>query len=211
MTGVSKSYRVPSGTVNVFRNLNLIVPDGTITALTAVSGRGKSTLARLLMGIEPWDDGEIYCSGLPLQQIPARELRRRHQFVQQNPLLAVHPLFSISKILAEPLTISGVPKDRIKRLIQDIMEMLELSPTLLNRLPGELSGGELQRVTLGRALLMEPEYIIMDEPFSALDPKTATLLTGTLKKILGQAGSGALLLSPRPGLVSDLADLTIQI
>lgn len=211
MTGVSKYYRRADGIVPVLNNLNLVIPDQSVTALTAISGWGKSTLALILMQIEPWDDGEIYCSGQPLRSIPPRRLQRRIQFVQQNPLLSVHPMFPVSKILSEPLTVTGLSKAVIKQKIVDILEMLELSPTLLTRLPGDISGGELQRVTLGRALLLEPEYIIMDEPFSALDRDTAGHLAQTIGLALKHTGTGALLLSPQPDTVSTLADEMINV
>lgn len=192
--------------VPVLRGLNLDLPAGSITALLGVSGAGKSTLARLLLGVEPYEHGRIFFSGRPLETVPRRELYRHTQLLFQNPFHAVNPTFTIAEIVAEPLRIRRIPGEEIRRRTLALFSRLELPPACLDRRPDELSGGELQRVTLARALIGEPRYLILDEPFSSLDPARAAALARLLHDVIKRPGLGALLISHHLDHVHDLAD-----
>lgn len=197
--------------------VSLAVAGNEISALTGRSGAGKSTLARILIGLEEPDSGEVFYNGRPLAATPQREFRRSNQMVFQNPLLAVNPLFTVRQIIAEPLRVLPIPaRGSVGRLVDDgriqaAMEHLELPLALLERRPHELSGGELQRVALARALVLEPEFLVLDEPFSALDDLTAMRLLRLLKGLFRRLRLGALFVSHHPRHVAMLADRVITL
>jgi ABC-type dipeptide/oligopeptide/nickel transport system ATPase subunit len=116
----------------------------------------------------------------------------------------VNPLFTVERIIGEPLRIAAW-RDAGAR-IGEVMEWLELPAAYLRRLPHELSGGELQRVALARALALEPEFLILDEPFSALDEPSAAKIMTLLKGIFRRRRLGSLFISHQPHHVAALAD-----
>ena len=124
--------------------------------------------------------------------------------VFQNPCLAVNPLFTVERVIGEPLRIAGARNAAAR--IQEVMEWLKLPRAYAGRLPHELSGGELQRVALARALILEPEFLVLDEPFSALDDLTAMKILLLLKGLFRRLRLGALFVSHHPRHVRALAD-----
>jgi peptide/nickel transport system ATP-binding protein len=192
--------------------VNFTIPEGRVSALMGRSGAGKSTLARIVMGLETPDCGEVLYRGRPLREEPRPSFCRRNQMVFQNPFLAVNPLFSVRQIISEPLRAQKVPAEGVagapagEERIAEVMDWLELPPAFLPRRPHELSGGELQRVALARALVLEPEFLALDEPFSALDDLTAMRLLKLFRAIIERLGLGVLLVSHHPRHVGALAD-----
>lgn len=200
LRGVSKSY----GQVPALTCVDLDLVDGQVNALMGPSGAGKSTLARIVMGFETPDSGEVLYRERPLAAAPRPAFRRRNQMVFQNPLLAVNPLFTVEQIIGEPLRIAGVVPGAER--IAGLLERLELPCHCLRRLPHELSGGELQRVALARALVLEPEFLVLDEPFSALDDLGAMRVLRQFKSAFQSLRLGVLFISHHPRHVRVLAD-----
>lgn len=209
---VSKKYskknqqgkKVP---VRALDNLDLTLYDNTINAIMGPSGCGKSTLARILMGLEKQDSGEIFYKGRPKDTVPIKEFRQQNQMMFQDPLLSVNPAFKIKKIIAEPLRINTTLTGKeIDGKINKYLDMLELPGDILKRYPHELSGGQLQRAVLARALIPEPEFVILDEPFSALDDSTAQRLMVCFHSVFRQLNMGVLLISHHPERVRQMAD-----
>lgn len=213
LRGVGKTYgagRRGKG-VRALDGIDLDLGENRVTALMGRSGAGKSTLARIVIGFEAPDSGEVLFRGTPLAAAPRREFRRRNQMVMQNPFLAVNPLFSVERIIGEPLRIEaaggkGSTAVGGRPRILEVMDWLELPAACAGRLPHELSGGELQRVALARALVVEPEFLVLDEPFSALDDLTARRILRLLQGIFRRLGLGALFVSHHPRQVAALAD-----
>lgn len=205
LRGVAKSYpgRGDSG-VAALAGIDLDLPEGRVTALTGRSGAGKSTLARIVMGFIRADGGSVRYRGRPLEEAPQRRFRRDNQMVFQNPLLACDPLFSVAQVIAEPLHAQRLAHDGGETLA--VMEEMELPPALLGRRPAELSGGELQRVALARALVLRPGFLVLDEPFSALDDLTALRLVRLLKASCRRRRLGALFISHHRRHIRELAD-----
>lgn len=185
-----KTYPFP-----VLKGINLNICENRINAIVGKSGAGKSTLARILMRLDPMDSGNIKYKNQDLGAIPIKEFRIHNQIVFQNPLLSMNPCLKISKILAEPLKISGKNKIYIQKKINDLMDIMEIPASLLTRYPSELSSGQQQRVVLARALSLEPEFIILDESFSSLDQVMAFRLMSHLKKVFHQLNTGILYIS----------------
>jgi ABC-type glutathione transport system ATPase component len=211
LKGVSKFYRQknrkgkPQQTTALDK-VNLKIYNKKINALLGESGCGKSTLSRVLMRLESHDSGEIIYKGKNIESIPKRELRKKNQIMFQNPLLSVNPYFSVRKIVSEPLIINKTDKKEIKERIEHLLEIFSLPFSYLKKFPSELSGGELQRIVLARALVLEPEFLILDEPFSALDEIMAARLTRYFRRIFTQLNIGVLYISHHQKRVKFLAD-----
>jgi peptide/nickel transport system ATP-binding protein len=186
--------------------VNLKIYNGKINALIGPSGSGKSTLARILMKLENFDSGCIRYHSHHLNQVNTREFRRMNQILFQNPYLAVNPTFNVYRTLSEPLEIARVKKIRIRERIHDLLEVIRIPRSYLKRYPSELSGGELQRVVLARALILNPDFIILDEPLSSLDEIMASRLMIHLKEILARTRIGVLFISHHVKQVRALAD-----
>ena len=190
--------------------VNLDIYEQTINALVGESGCGKSTLARLLMRLEDYNSGEIFYKGKDLKTIALKDFREKNQMVFQNPLLSVNPYFKVGKILAEPLIINKTARPEIREKIGHYLEILNLPVSYLEKYPAELSGGELQRVVLARALVLEPEFLILDESLSALDEITADRLLRYFKKIFSVLQMGVLYISHHLKRVTFLADVVTR-
>ena len=186
--------------------VNLEIYDKKINALVGESGCGKSTLSRVIMRLESYDSGEIIYKGKSIESTSKKEFRIKNQIMFQNPLLSVNPYFKVGKILSEPLIFNKNNKKQIKEKIHVLLEILELPLSYLGKYPSELSGGELQRIVLARALVLEPEFLILDEPFSALDEIMAARLIRYFRKIFTQLNIGVLYISHHLKRVKFLAD-----
>jgi ABC-type glutathione transport system ATPase component len=222
--GAAASWR--GGTAASLKALTAVdfdILDGQVNALLGRSGAGKSTLARIVMGFTAPDSGEVLYRDRPVCEAPLAAFRRCNQMVFQNPFLAVNPLFTVGEIIGEPLRTltsvsprtdpvpdegsTAVPGSGEK--ISAILERLELPGACVRRLPHELSGGELQRVVLARALIMEPEFLVLDEPFSALDDLGAMRILRQCQALIRRLGLGVLFISHHPRHVSALADRVV--
>jgi ABC-type glutathione transport system ATPase component len=211
LKGVSKFYvqknrKGKPQQIPALDNVNLKIYDKKINALVGESGCGKSTLSRVLMRLESHDSGEIIYKGKSIQFTSKKEFRKKNQIMFQNPLLSVNPYFNVYKIMAEPLIINKTGKREIKERIDHLLEIFALPFSYLEKYPSELSGGELQRIVLARALVLEPEFLILDEPFSALDEIMAARLTRYFKKVFTHLNIGVLYISHHLKRVKFLAD-----
>lgn len=211
MRGVKKYYyqKVKAGqqrVVSALDHIDLDVYEGRINGLMGKSGSGKSTLARILMGLEKSDAGDILYKGRSLAEIPVKSFRSYNRIMFQNPYLSVNPYFKIRKIISEPLRIAKVPRLEIESRMLTLLEILKIDPRFLNDYPRQLSGGQLQRVVLARALIGRPEFVILDEPFSSLDDIMAHRLIRHFKALFRQYKVGALYISHHPDRIRFMAD-----
>ncbi|MER8532722.1 ABC transporter ATP-binding protein [Mesorhizobium sp. M1005] len=159
--------------VKVLQDVSIKVPRGRTVAVVGESGSGKSTLARVVTGLLPPLSGSISFAGQALSktlETRPKEILRRIQMIYQMPDNALNPRQTVEEVIARPLEfylgLKGAQRDR---RIGELMHMVEMSETYLDRLPAELSGGQKQRVCIARALAADPELIICDEITSALD------------------------------------------
>jgi len=211
LQGVSKTYRhrrfwqTPK-MHKALDDVSLDIYEQQVNVLTGRSGAGKSTLARVILGLEKPDSGRVFFQDQPLTEVARVIFNRGNQMMFQNPYLAVNPFFTIAETVSEPLRIAAARPERIAEKLRDVFALLELPERYLGRRPHELSGGELQRVVLARALVLEPEFLVLDEPFSSLDDLTAWRILLQFKKIFIRLRLGILFISHHPRHVRLLAD-----
>ena len=185
LKNISKSF----GNEKAVSNISMKIPDGSFVVLLGPTGAGKTTTLRLIAGLEKLDAGEITIGGRDVgQDTPAQ--RNVAMVFQQYSL---YPHLTVKENLAFPLRspILKTPEDQIAVKVKEVAEILQISHKLDNRAT-ELSGGEMQRVSIGRALVRNPSIYLMDEPLSSLDAKLRTDLRVELQRI--QANLGATLL-----------------
>ncbi|WP_375485534.1 sulfate/molybdate ABC transporter ATP-binding protein [uncultured Jatrophihabitans sp.] len=159
-------------------DINLSVRSGTLTALLGPSGGGKSTLLRIVAGLEKADEGSVLIDGDDATTVPPRH--RDVGFVFQHYAAFTH--LSVFKNIAFGLEIRKRPKDEIRKRVNDLLELVHLEQ-FADRLPAQLSGGQRQRMALARALAVEPKVLLLDEPFGALDAKVRKELRDWLRRL----------------------------
>ncbi|MEW6581093.1 MAG: ABC transporter ATP-binding protein [Chloroflexota bacterium] len=211
-TFTTNGHLGPAQNIEAVRDVSLEVYEGEVVGLVGETGSGKSTLGRLLVGLLSPEAGSIAFEGNPLalnNSSTSKRLRRRIQLIPQDPFDSVSPYLSVGQIVREPLDVQGTdtPVKRAEQ-VQDALAAVGL-PTLdafLARHPHELSGGQLQRVVIARALVLEPKLIVADEPVSMLDASEQAKLITLLKAIQNERGIGLLLISHDLALVRKVAD-----
>jgi osmoprotectant transport system ATP-binding protein len=159
-------YGVSQG--EILRELNLEVTLGETLVLLGRSGSGKTTTLKLINRLLSPTGGEVWINGLPSTQWDVIRLRRGIGYVIQD--IGLFPHFNVEKNIGLVPKIEGWPQERIHGRVQELMRMVGLAEQMASRYPHQLSGGERQRVGVARALAADPEILLMDEPFGALDP-----------------------------------------
>ncbi len=162
------SYRV--GSTQVISALNLQVARGETLVLLGRSGSGKTTTLKLINRLVTPTSGEIYVNGSSISSTDVIRLRRGIGYVIQD--VGLFPHFTVERNIALVPKIERWPGDRIRARVQELLKLVGLAPDLASRYPHQLSGGQRQRVGVARALAADPEILLMDEPFGALDPLT---------------------------------------
>jgi peptide/nickel transport system ATP-binding protein len=176
LVGLSKHFPVRNGfgkvtgTVKAVDEVSLFIPRGGIYGLAGESGSGKSTIARMIMGLTRPTAGDILLDGENITgQAGTRAYGRKVQMVFQNPGSSLNPRRTVGQTVAVPLQAHGFPRADRSRRIAELLEMVQLPAAFAQRYPHELSGGQKQRVAIARALAVAPRLIVLDEPTSALD------------------------------------------
>jgi multiple sugar transport system ATP-binding protein len=171
------------GKVTAVNDLSLTIKDKEFAALLGPSGCGKTTTLRCIAGLEKGDEGHIHFGDRDVTDLPP--VARNVAMVFQS--YALFPHMNVFDNIAFPLKIKKWPKDEIKRKVREIAELLKISE-LLDRKPSQTSGGQAQRVALGRALISNPDVFLMDEPLANLDAKLRVLMRSELKKMQKEIG-----------------------
>ena len=194
----------------VVKNIDIDIHSGQTVAVVGESGSGKSTLARVITGLLPPEKGEIEFNGKklpPALKMRDRDSLRHLQMIYQMPDVALNPKQRVRNILGRPLNFYfGLGNPRREKRIAELLEMVELSDKYINRLPGELSGGEKQRVCIARALAAEPKLIICDEITSALDQLVSQGILRLLRRLQEQTGISYLFITHDLATVKAIAD-----
>ena len=181
-------FKKQIGAVQAVDGVNFDLYPGETLGLVGESGCGKSTTARLLLRLEKATSGAAYYKGKDIFGLKSREmraLRRNVQIVFQDPYASLNPRMTVGNIIAEPWEIhSGVvPKTQRSNRVQELLEIVGLNPDHQNRYPHQFSGGQRQRIGVARALALNPEIIILDEPVSALDVSVQAQVVNLLESL----------------------------
>jgi osmoprotectant transport system ATP-binding protein len=182
------------GTTPVVDNVSMSVEKGAITVIVGTSGSGKSTLIRMINRLVPITEGEIFVDGRNVADVPATELRRNIGYVIQGNGLFPHR--TVGQNIATVPQLLGWDRSRVDNRVQELLGLFNLDPAIFTgKYPHQLSGGEQQRVGVARALAAEPEVLIMDEPFGALDPVIRGKAQDDLLAIQKQFGTTVILVT----------------
>ena len=196
--------------IHAVNNVNLEIKKGEILAIAGESGCGKSTLAKTILKLEHPKSGEILFENknvLNLNHAEVQEFRQKAQMVFQNPYASLNPKMKIIDLLKEPLEINtGYTKSKIEEIVKEKIKLVGLDENCLNLYPHEFSGGQRQRIAIARALVLDPEFILADEPVSALDVSIQAQIINLLKELKEKYKLTFLLITHDMSVIKYLAD-----
>ena len=206
---VSKKYwdRSSGRQYDVLQSCSLQIAAGEAVGMMGPSGCGKSTLARVLLRLLPTDSGRIIFQTQDVTQLSQKQLkpfRQQVQFISQRPESFFDPLLKLGASLREALQIFDLPDS--SEIIEAALATVKLSPALLDRYPHQVSGGEVQRLSIARALLLKPKLLIMDEPTSMLDISVQAQILQLLKNIRRQEQMAFLFISHDKAVINYMCD-----
>lgn len=165
-------FQEPS-TVKAVDNINFVIPEGKTLGMVGESGSGKTTAARAILRLIEPDGGVINISGTNVNELQGetlRRFRRNMQIVFQDPYGSLNPRMTVGKIISEPLKIHvSLNKNEMNERLEELLDLVGLAPEHAGRYPHEFSGGQRQRIGIARAIALNPKFVILDEPVSALD------------------------------------------
>ena len=172
--GLKKYFPTQQGLLHAVDDIHIAINEGETLGVVGESGCGKSTLGRCILRLLPATDGKILYRGNDISAYSRAEMknmRRKMQIIFQDPYASLNPRMTVSDIIAEPIKVCGTITDKtaIQKKIRELMDIVGLASRFVNTYPHELDGGRRQRIGIARALSVDPEFIVCDEPVSALD------------------------------------------
>ena len=213
---VNKTYRPRASKwfgnaerLQVLNGVDLRIHRGEIMGLLGESGSGKTTLGHCVAKLIPIDSGEVRFEGRDITGMDYkafRPLRPRIQMIFQDPYSSLNPRHRVGRIITENALLNGVPKDVANRRMMEVLELVGLDASAVDRLPHEFSGGQRQRIGIARALVMEPSLIVADEPVSALDVSVQQQVLELLRKVRERYGLSMLFITHDLRIASQICD-----
>ena len=215
--GLYKTYMQTSGffvrkqrIIKALNNVSLSIKKGQTLAVVGESGSGKSSLARCLLQLQAIDQGELFFKGqnmTSLNKLDSKSLKRDIQMVFQDPYASLNPRMKIEEILEEGLVIHELGNKKTRQVkVRDMIKKVGLSVADLNKYPHQFSGGQRQRIGIARALIVEPQLVICDEPVSALDVSIQAQILLLLKDLQKEFNLSYLFISHDLRVVRHMAD-----
>lgn len=196
--------------VKAVSDVSLEIRRGETFGLVGESGCGKSTFANALLGILKPTDGKVIFEGKDLNGLPKKEfkeLRRGMQMIFQDPFSSLNPRFDLLEIIGEPMVIrGGYTPQEIEDRVVEMLELVGLSRHDLHRYPSDFSGGQRQRIGIARAIILNPSFLVCDEPVSALDVSVHAQILNLLDEIRKKSGLTYLFISHNLAVVKSICD-----
>tara|TARA_R110002050_G_scaffold96915_4_gene201441 strand:- start:10572 stop:11555 length:984 start_codon:yes stop_codon:yes gene_type:complete len=211
-TDVTRTFMISAGAfrgkkpLRAVNGINLEVERGEVLTLVGESGCGKTTLAKMLLGLLPPTSGTIELTGQPVNSIPRLEMAKLVQPIFQDPYSSLNPRKSIGSIITLPLRVQKDQNPETwRKRAEEIMELVGLPSRLFNNYPNQLSGGQRQRVAIARALINRPEVVICDEPTSALDVSVQSQILNLLQDLRKELNLTYVVISHNLAVVEHIA------
>ena len=207
---LKKYFKVKNGMLHAVDDVSFSVNEGETIGVVGESGCGKSTLGRTVLHLLDNDGGQLIYRGEDITKInnkKLRNLRQKMQIIFQDPYSSLDPRMSISAAIAEPLKLKGgLKKSEIERRTEELMETVGLASRLYYSYPHELDGGRRQRVVIARALALNPEFIVCDEPVSALDVSIQAQILNLLMDLQEERGFTYMFITHDLSVVRHISD-----
>ncbi len=199
--------REPRRTLRAVDDVSFSIRKGETLGLVGESGCGKSTVARMIVGLHPPSRGRIIFDGADLADSASAPLRRRMQMIFQDPYASLNPRWRVRAIVAEPITAHGLVASRatLAARVAELLTQVGLSPEDGDKYPHEFSGGQRQRISIARALSSNPEFLVCDEPTSALDVSVQAQILNLMKDLQDRLGLTYLFISHNLAVVAHIA------
>jgi len=203
-------FRRQVGAVKAVDGVTFDIRQGETLGLVGESGSGKSTIGRVMLQLDDATEGKVTFDNVELTAVGGEQLRKirpRMQMVFQDPHACLNPRMNVASIIGEPLKEHGTAKGPARReRIEELLSLVGLDPSHANRYPHEFSGGQRQRIGIARAIALNPDFIICDEPIAALDVSIQSQIVNLLELLQDQLGLTYLFISHDLSMVRHIAD-----
>lgn len=208
---LKKYFKTARGTLHAVDDVSFTVEKGKTLGIVGESGCGKSTTGRAILRLLEPTDGQVIFNGQDITALSSskmRQMRRDMQIIFQDPFSSLDPKKTVSQTIAEPIIENKILKDKkaIDARVRELMATVGLAERLVNAYPHELDGGRRQRIGIARALAMEPEFIVCDEPVSALDVSIQAQILNLLQELKEQMGLTFIFITHDLSVVNHFAD-----
>jgi len=209
---LKKYFSTPHGELHAVDNVTLNIEKGKTIGVVGESGCGKSTLGKTLMRLYTPTAGEILYNGKDIASMPIREFKKNYrtniQMIFQDPYASLDPRMNVLQLIEEPIKVNNkkMPKKEVEERAKEMMELVGLAKRLENTYPHELDGGRRQRIGIARALSLNPDFIVCDEPVSALDVSIQAQILNLLQDLQDERGLTYMFITHDMSVVKHISD-----